>query len=302
MADVMTVLGCVDADDLGPTLPHEHLFTNLTKQILIGGVINDRRLVAQEVERFAAVGGRTIVELTTSSIGRKPAWLREISELTGVNVVMGCGFYREPYIDSAAVDRASVEELAESMVREIEDGIDGVRPGVIGEVGSEEFILSTEERCLRASAQAQQRTGLSISTHAGRWPNGLRQLDILESEGTDPRRVIIGHADTIPDPEYHLAIVERGAYVEFDTIRGSSRYNVETRIGYIENLVSRGYGRQILLSQDVCLTTHLYAEGGGGYSYVHTGFRDELVGAGFDSSTLDDLLVRNPARALSGTR
>ena len=301
MSVVMTVLGPVEASELGPTLPHEHLFTNLTKQILIGGVINDRRLVAQEVERFAAVGGGTIVELTTSDIGRNPTWLREISESTGVNVVMGCGFYREPYIDSAAIDCASVQELADSMVREIEDGIDGVRPGVIGEVGSEEFIFSTEERCLRASAQAQQRTGLSISTHAGRWPNGVRQLDILASEGTSPTRVIIGHSDTIPDPDYHLAIVERGAYVEFDTIRGSSRYNIETRIEYIKNLIDTGYSRQILLSQDVCLTMHLFAEGGGGYSYVHSGFRDELAAAGIDEATLDDLLIHNPARALTGS-
>lgn len=300
MVEVMTVLGPVEASKLGSTLPHEHLFANLTKQILIGGVINDRRLVIQEVELFAAVGGRTIVDLTTNDIGRNPGWLREVSQRTGVNVIMGCGFYREPYIDSAKIDRASVESLADAMVLEIEYGIDGVRPGIIGEVGSEQFITSTEERCLRASAQAQQRTGLSISTHAGRWPNGVRQLDILASEGTSPTRVIIGHSDTIPDADYHLAIVERGAYIEFDTIRGSSRYNVDTRIEYITNLINRGYSRQILLSQDVCLMTHLVAEGGGGYAYVHSGFRDELAAAGIDDSMLDDLLIHNPARALTG--
>ena len=57
MDTVMTVLGPIAPDELGLTLPHEHLFTNLTRQILIGDVINDRTLVATEVAAFAAAGG-----------------------------------------------------------------------------------------------------------------------------------------------------------------------------------------------------------------------------------------------------
>ena len=33
-------------------------------------------------------------------------------------------------------------------------------------------------------------------------------------------RVIVGHSDTDPDPDYHEALARRGAWVEFDTVRG----------------------------------------------------------------------------------
>ena len=45
---------------------------------------------------------------------------------------------------------------------------------------------------------------------------GLAQLRIFEEEGVDPARVVIGHADSYPVLEHYLAIIERGANIEFD--------------------------------------------------------------------------------------
>ena len=39
---------------------------------------------------------------------------------------------------------------------------------------------------------------------------------IFEEEGVDPARVVIGHADSYPVLDHYLAIIERGANVEFD--------------------------------------------------------------------------------------
>ena len=52
--------------------------------------------------------------------------------------------------------------MAEEMVREIEVGIDGsngVRCGVIGEIGCSYPLMDVEKRALQAAASAQTKTG-----------------------------------------------------------------------------------------------------------------------------------------------
>ena len=298
----MTVMGPVPSRELGVTLPHEHLLIDLTRQVIQGGCINDLDLLQDELTAFAKIGGKTLVDCTTREIGRDPTALQTLSSATGINIVMGCGLYREPFISREWIDAHGVDEIAQQLVDEIEHGVDGtgIRPGVIGEIGSEKSITALEERVLRATARAHVRTGLTITTHTARWPNGLKQIAILKAEGVDPRRVIIGHCDTVPSLEYHSAIAEEGAFVEFDTIRGDSSYDIELRLTFITSLIRQGHINQILLSHDVCLRSHLRALGGPGYTYVPTTLVDHLRQRGLSDDDVRILLVENPRRALSG--
>jgi len=215
---------------------------------------------------------------------------------------MGSGHYREPYLDRERLDRLSVDDLASEIVRDLETGVgdSGVRAGIIGEIGCDRFISALEERSFRAAARAHQRTGVTITTHAARWPVGLAQLDLLAEEDVDPRRVIIGHCDMVPDPAYHLAIAQRGAFVQFDTIQGDPEYDTQQRIEYVKGLIAAGFEDRVLLSQDVCLRSNLAALGGCGYTYVITGFRERLLDAGLSTELVTRFLVDNPRRALTG--
>jgi phosphotriesterase-related protein len=300
---VMTVTGPVPASALGLTLPHEHLLIDLTRQVIIGGRINDLELLTSELQAFTAIGGKTLVDCTTDPIGRDPISLRKLAEATGVNIVMGCGLYREPYISREWIDSHDADELADELIHEIEHGVGqtGIRPGVIGEIGSEKTITALEERVLRAVARAQIQTGLAVTTHTARWPNGTKQLAILEKEGVDPARVVIGHCDTVPSTDYHLGLARAGAYVQFDTIRGDNAYDIQKRADFVLALVEAGHLGQILLSHDVCIRGHLRAMGGTGYTYVPTGFADELRDRGLTDQDIDTLLVENPRRALAGS-
>jgi phosphotriesterase-related protein len=217
--------------------------------------------------------------------------------------VVGTGHYRDPYLDVDWFDRHGIEMIAELLVRDIEQGMagTGIRAGIIGEIGADKwFVSALEERSFRAAARAQRRTGLAITTHAARWPVGLAQLDIVQSEGVDPRRVIIGHCDSVNLPEYHEKIVARGAFVQFDTIRGRSTYDIRLRVELVMNLVKHGYVDQILLSHDVCTTSHLSSYGGGGYTVVGTIFREALLEAGLAPEEFDHISIDNPRRALTG--
>ena len=189
MQQVMSVTGPVDAAELGVVMPHEHVFANLLREYRGTGLLNDEYLAATELTALRAAGGGALVDLTLDEIGRDPAALRRAAEAAGVTIIMGCGHYRDPYLDRDWFDRHPVDAIADEIVSDIEDGVrdTGVRAGIIGEIGADKWYVSAaEERSLRAAARAHLRTGLTISTHAARWPVGLEQLALLRAEGRGP--------------------------------------------------------------------------------------------------------------------
>ncbi len=299
MTSVMTVLGPVDADELGVTLPHEHVFLDLTREYRANGLLNDPGLAEAELRKYVDAGGRTLVDVTSGGLQGDPAALRSMAQRTGLHIVRGSGFYRRAYFP-AYVDELSTDAVADLIVRDIEDGVDGVRAGIIGEIGCDRVMTGVEERSFRAAARAHRRTGLTITTHAARWPVGTAQLDLLEEEGVDPRRVVIGHCDMVPDHDYHLALARRGAWIQFDTVQGVNEYDTRCRLDWLRSLADAGFLDRVLLSQDVCLRSDYAAMGGPGYAYVVTAFSELLKAEGFGDSDLQRLLVDNPRRMLTG--
>jgi predicted metal-dependent phosphotriesterase family hydrolase len=306
----MTVRGPLLASELGFTQTHEHLLLNvewIDTRFSLDGILDDEALAVEELGAFATAGGRTIVDLTNVGLRRDPLGVRRISEATGVNVVMGCGWYRQPYYPAEAlIDRTSTDALAERLIFEIEHGLDGtdVRPGIIGEIGShKDFVTAQEERVFRAAGRAAARTGLAVSTHSAASPVGLEHLRLLCEEGVDPSRVVIGHSDSYPYLEYLEAVLQQGAYVQFDNIGYKLPVvaSLESRlIPVIAELVRRGWSERLLLSQDVCHRSHLKAYDGNGYDYILSCFLPRLRDAGLDSDTLTLMTVDNPRRMLSG--
>lgn len=303
MGDVMTVTGPIPGEDLGFTLPHEHVFLNMMREHRATGLLHDPELLARELGVFQAHGGRTLVECTNMGLGRDPIGLRAIAERSSLNIVMGSGLYRDPYLDREWVDERSADEIAEIIVRDLVDGVDGtsVRAGIIGEIGADKWYVSAlEERSFRAAARAHLTTGVTITTHAARWPVGRAQLAILMNEGVDPANVIVGHTDTVPIIEYHEELAALGAWVQYDSIRGQSDYDTEIRIGYILHMIRRGHADRLLISQDVCNRSHLQVGGGTGYAYIITTFLDLLREHGVSDEEIHLITVVNPGRALAG--
>lgn len=303
MGHVMTVNGPIPVEDLGFTLPHEHVLLNMMREHRATGLLHDPELLARELGEFHAHGGRTLVECTNMGLGRDPNGLRAIAERSSLNIVMGSGLYRDPYLDREWVDERSVDEIAEIIVRDLVEGVDGtsVRAGIIGEIGADKWYVSAlEERSFRAAARAHLTTGVTITTHAARWPVGRAQLGILMSEGVDPANVIVGHTDTVPMIEYHEELADLGAWVQYDSIRGQSDYDTEIRIGYILHMIRRGHADRLLISQDVCNRSHLRVGGGTGYAYIIASFLDLLRENGVSDEEIHLITVVNPRRALAG--
>jgi phosphotriesterase-related protein len=171
----------------------------------------------------------------------------------------------------------------------------------LGEIGSHfTWISPVEERVFRAVARAHRRTGVSIATHALNSPVGLDQLDILQEEGVDPRRVIVGHAHSYPVHDYHVALARRGAFLSFDRMGYAQPYEHERMLQGIQQLVAAGLVGHVVLSQDVCWRTDYVAYGGRGYAFVATGLREELQSLGIGDEPYRRMTVDNPRRALTG--
>src|SRR5713226_576064 len=132
--NVMTVLGPVPADQLGVVLPHEHLLVDLHWVSRIGDqFMKDVRLAIEEVLYFRNAGGSTVVEVTNLGLRRDPRGLRQIAQQSGLHIIMGCGWYREPFYDSSLYEQTT-NQIADAMVRDILEEVDdtGVRAGIIG--------------------------------------------------------------------------------------------------------------------------------------------------------------------------
>ena len=306
---VMTVAGPIPPERIGFTLPHEHTgiaLWHVPNRWDYWELTPDEELITEELRDFRRRGGSTLVDLTLPGVGRDPERLRRLSLATRVQLVMGTGWYRQAYYPpEAGIDHRSVDELAAEMIAELEDGVGetGVRPGIIGEIGTDKPWLSAqEERVHRAAARASRQTGMAISTHAVMSPVGLDQLRVFAEEGVDPARVVIGHADSYPNLDHHLAILDQGANLSFDFLgqRFGTEEATEPRIiELLVELLERGYADQLLLSQDVCHNAQLKANGGFGYVYLQQHFLPKLRTAAVGEGEIERMTVLNPRRILT---
>ncbi len=335
MAVVRTVLGEVDSADLGPALFHEHLLLNgetawhepapddadgwaiarePVRMEFLGRLRNDPYLsldntrlddvdtAIRELAAFAAAGGRTIVEVTPDTAGRDPRGLKTIAEATGLNIVMGCGYYLER-THPAGFAEMPIGAIADRIVADVVEGVDGVHAGIIGEIGVGLHFSAAEERSLRAAARAQRRCGVPLSVHLPGWLRyGHRVLDIVEEEGGILDATVLCHMNpSHTDGAYQRSLADRGAWVEYDMLGMESYYpgegqspSDEENAVAIARLLEDGYGSRLLLSHDVFIKTLLRTYGGFGYAHVLTGFADRLERHGVDRGQLLGLLTANP--------
>ena len=344
MSTVTTVLGEIDARELGVVLPHDHLLIdlrslvnkpdpkdhpefyeklNITNLFRIkadpyaledNALLDSVDIAVEEMIAYRNAGGRSVADVTLRSIGRDPLKLREISQRSGVHVVMGCG----QYIGAAHEEKvhgATEKELAAEIVKEIRVGTDGtdVRAGVIGEIGTSEEISSDEMKCLRAAGIAAAETGKSVQVHTALFErNGHRVLDELFAIGVKPRQIAIDHVDAKTQADYVLSLLDRGVYVEFDNfgkefqvpkdskvLKSSFDYD-RVRVDSLARMCEAGHGDRVLAANDICLKSMLRRYGGGGYGYLLEGIVPMMRDRGLTEKQIENILVNNPRRFLSG--
>lgn len=306
MPDLITTLGPRSLAELGPILPHEHVFVDLRTWDQPGygeaDPANVVRLMAPEIERARAAGATAIVEPGAVGVGRRVDILRAVSLATDFPLVAPTGVYREPWLPPW-VRAATEADLAAWMVGELEGegGVEdsGVRAGWIKIGASDDGMTGSEMKVLRAAATASATTGAAVGSHTLAGEVARAQVDAFEAAGGSAERFVWIHAHREPDVAIHHAVARRGAWIEYDGIGepGSDAMFV----GLVLQALDAGLGGRVLLSQD--RGWYDPARPGGGtprpFTYLFERFLPMLSEAGVDEPTLDRLTRINPFAAFA---
>lgn len=340
---VLTVQGPIESAKVGIALTHEHLLIDFTTVLTEPEAASQRGMMLQPVSLenlwwirhnwssnidnlqlldedtaiceagdFFRAGGATMVDVTSIGIGRDPEALLRISRATGLNVIMGSGYY----VDQTHSDwlrKASVEEITASIIKDVDEGVDdtGIRSGIIGEIGCSWPWTDSERKVLEAAVTAQGATGAPLLIHPGR--NERAPLELLEAVdrwGGDLRRTVMGHIErTIYDHGVLSEVAATGAYLNYDLFgHDESFYPLapqsfmpadHERIEQIEYLIGEGRSSQVLMAHDVCSKHRLKRYGGHGFDHIATRIVPRMRARGIHEEDIRMVLVDNPTRMLT---
>lgn len=313
---VMTVLGPVDADALGMTLIHEHLYADLrphaeqtANPLSPPAEVVD--VVLPYLRDIHRLGCRTLIDCTATTLGRNAALIRRLSEASGLHMLTVTGAYvaaggrfTPPYV----LDETD-QELAQRWIGEWRSGIDGtaVRPGLIKLGVENDPLTETERKVLRAAARTHLQTGLVIASHTGPWSDvepgrnarcAFAQLEVLDAEGVAPSAYIWVHAQNEAQASQHVRAARSGAWVSFDGFRPGQE---GTYVTLVRRMRDEGLLDRVLVSQDAGWYNAGQPRGGEfkPFAPVFTMLIPALREAGFDDDDVNTLFVRNPARAFT---
>jgi phosphotriesterase-related protein len=264
--------------------------------------------------------------------------MQRVSQKTGVNVIAVTGFFPERMGIPYWFRRQTVEELADFYIRDLTEGMvfagrkTGIKAGAIKIATGQESVTpmpspigpngrrihAYEDRLIRAAGRAQKATGCCVNTHTDPMDYtvtnpGIEQLDILEEEGADPGKVIIGHAFVEPQGIGQIVeILERGANVQVDHIGIPWRHDSsdgldESMANMMCELASRGYLDQMVITYDRWFFNPRGAATDDNpqllnekvnLGYIFNSFAPRLQKKGFRAEDLEKMLVDNPGRIL----
>jgi phosphotriesterase-related protein len=143
---IKSVLGNLNRNELGIVAPHEHVLLDLTafyQELPVPGIDNpatqkvemwnlgilsrdcyalkdnllldSEEVATKELTFFKNAGGQTVVDASLPGIGRNPKGLARIAEKTGLNIIMGTGFYVGE-THPKELDDMTEEEIGDLMV------------------------------------------------------------------------------------------------------------------------------------------------------------------------------------------
>lgn len=312
---VETVLGPVAVERLGLTLMHEHLFLGDWNARIADPkrfpMEKAMEMIVPVVQNAFNAGVRTLVDVTPYNMGRDIDILKIAAEQTGMNIIAASGIF----MDESPLIRVTDEAyLTRFLEREICEGVQGtaIRCGVIKCGTGEAGLTKNNQKLLRACGKAQKLTGAPIITHCrpANTRYGLFQQDIFEEQGADLSKVVIGHF-RIGDPlDYAESVMRRGSYIAIDQMNFNA-HNLTYNLEMIPELIRRGWADHLIFSHDavICFNhcrwddwdhrTYVnYAPDS--LSFISRCVIPKLLERGVSEEDIETIMVKNPARILSG--
>jgi len=339
----MTVLGPIDPNEVGNTTTHDHIIidfnailtepidkndlSKMDEKINIDNlgwvrfnwasskdnlIYDNETDACNELIHYKKSGGKTIVDVTNIGLGRDPKKLKSISSKTGINIVMGSGFYVE-LAQKKNYTADGIESLFESIMKDITVGVDesDVKSGIIGEVGCSWPWTENEKISMEASVIAHKTTGLPLLIHPGRDQYApIEIINHIDKLGADLNNVVMGHIDrTIFDYSILKDTAETGVFLNLDLWGHDSPYyplapetympGDHERINMVESLINNGFEDKILLAHDICTKHRLKKYGGHGFDHLLKRIVPWMKLRGIEDETVQKMMINNPTNMLT---
>jgi phosphotriesterase-related protein len=318
MPSVNTVLGPVDADDLGVTLVRESLL-NVMPGAQYGYDIHIDRAevfeaVAAKLSDFKANGGGTIVDATGMFQGRDLPLYESLSRATGVHIVASTGQGPEAMLGGYFLTPQTnpptpwpADRFAELFTSEVTEGMVVPRferrsaAGLVATAVTNHGMTPTDESLVRGAARSGLATGLAVMIRCG--ADAVAELDIALSEGIPANQVVIADLDRNDAVRagWSAEVARRGAWVAIDHAGSTDPQYVSDaeRVALIATLVNDGHANRVLISSSA--TGVSFGEPGNdmAFSTVLTDFVPLLRAAGLSEAVIEQILTTNPATLLS---
>lgn len=323
MSVINSVLGEISPDLLGLTLAHEHVIAGYSgwECDALSRPYNREKIVGicvAALEPVKQYGVKSIIDGTPIDLSRDAEVMKEVSDKLQINIVCSTGMYTDELGKWAYYKMRSksqignvANELCDTYVHELTRGIGktGVKAGVIKVATGLKCISDCELASLKAAARAQKETGVPIITHTEAGTMGPEQIDVLLSEGANPKKIMCGHMCGNPSLEYQESVLNKGVNISFD------RFGIElfmpdaVRTATLIGLLGLGYANRILLSHDFIGCG--FGRGGtvpeerkklwANWSFTNI-FRNiipALKKAGITDKQISTMMVENPKRLFS---
>jgi phosphotriesterase-related protein len=316
MSQVETIRGPVDADALGATLMHEHIFVKNPE--LEENYPNPewseegaQQKARDGMKLLLEKGIETVVDLTVMGLGRSIPRIQRLAEAVDVNIIVATGYYTAKDLPAyfqthGPGRRVDVPEPLDAMfLTDIQKGIadTGVKAAIIKVVTDEFGITPDVERVLRSAAHAQLETGVPISTHTNAaMQTGRLQQEFFRKQSVDLERVIIGHSGDTTDLDYLKELMDNGSTLGMDRFGIDSLLSEQDRIATVVALCEQGYAEKITLSHDAGFFSINTEPSHRPPEWTHFTVSDRILPAlrerGVSDDTIEQIMVRNPARLL----
>jgi phosphotriesterase-related protein len=303
---VLTVTGPVDVEELGPTLPHEHVIVDFigADSIRPGRYNTDTvfKKMLPLLNDLKAQGCKTMFDCTPDYLGRDVRLLEKLSKASGVNIVTPTGYYgavKQKYFPKL-VFTETAQQIADMWIKEFISGIDGtgIKPGFIKLSADEGPLTPVQRKVIEAGAIANKKTGLTIAVHSGNGSAAREELSILMKGGVLPEDFIWVHAQNEKDTNIFKEIAGKGAWVEFD---GLNDNEVLQYVSFLKFMKENKLLHRTLISHDAGY--YSVGEPNSGqirkYTTLFVKLIPSLKEAGFTDADIQMLTITNPADAFA---
>jgi phosphotriesterase-related protein len=315
---VNTVLGSVNAAQLGITLVHESLLYVLPGAQYAYDIRIDRAEVfdalATKLAKFKAAGGGTIVDATGMFQGRDLRLYEALARASGVNIVASTGQGPEAMLGGYFLTPQTnpptpwpAEKFAAMFSKEVTDGMVVPRlerrghAGLVATAVTIAGMTPTDGSLVRGAARTGATTGVPVLIKCG--SDAVAELTVAVDEGLAADRVVIGDADRrdAVAKGWPARIVAAGARIAIDHVGSTNPQYISDaeRVALINELVSAGHANRIHLSASATGVSFGVPGNNVPYSDVLTNFVPMLRAAGVTAAHIDQLLINNPAALLS---